>query len=288
MTTRIMVPPGIGDSYWCMVKLRGFLKAKGLETADVFIQDGGGPRRTQPFLETVPFIQAGGYMRVPISHRRILHEAYRTDGRTVFTDVPGVDYFMSYNGVLGAGRSLEAVDPEFGVEWYLPLKVSERSLAYRAQMQIDGPYVAVYLPDGGFYRMWWSQFGPGRTTDVLVQLRERLGVRIVFFGAEWDKGSLGWVIATSEVGATWQNFIGETDYEQLVGLLLGARVVFGYPSGATILPMVWRVPTVLLWSRYFVPAFWKNVAPPDSPYVALDVEGLAVGHVVDAVRAIAS
>lgn len=282
--TRILVPPGIGDAYWVMVKLRGFLQSKGIEMPDVYIQDGGGPRRTQPFLETVPFIHAAGYLRVPLSHKRILHEAYRTNGRTVFDDVPGVDWFLSYNGVLGAGRSLAEVDPEFGCEWYLPLTIEARSLAFQDAVAGGGPYVAVYFPDGGFYREWWSRFGPARTQEALRRISSELGLRIVFLGAEWDRGSLGWGLAEAEAGPAWVNLIGLTDYEQLVGLLRGAGAVFGYPSGATILPMVWRVPTVMLWSRYFVPAFWHNVVPPDSPYAALDVEGLTVARVVETVR----
>ena len=55
-------------------------------------------------------------------------------------------------------------------------------------------------------------------------------------------------------------------------------------SGATMLPSVWRIPTVLLWSKYFVPEFWRNVVPPDGPYVALDTAGLTVEHVVETVR----
>ena len=37
--TRIMVPPGIGDGYWVLVKLRGFMEAHGIKQADIYVHD---------------------------------------------------------------------------------------------------------------------------------------------------------------------------------------------------------------------------------------------------------
>jgi hypothetical protein len=266
-----------------MVKLPGFLQHYGLEEPDVWVQDGG-PRRTLPFLETVPFLRAAGYKEVPKEFSRVLREAYRTDGRTHFPNVMGVDWFLSYNGVLGAGRRLEDVDPEFGCEWRPPLVVSAKSREFQAEMQAAGPYVAVFLPDGGMYHLWWACFGPARMVEALRRIRHALGARIVFIGAEWDRGSIGWVLAEQDGGPGWENWIGRTDYDQLIGLLQGATAVVGYPAGNTILGLVWKVPTVLLWHQYFTPAFWHNTIPPDSPYLALDTRNLTVAQVVEAVQ----
>lgn len=272
---RILVPPGIGDAYWVMVKLRGFLKERGIDMPEVLVHQDGGPLRTQAFIESVPFVRAAGYHRIPTDMRRVVHEAYRTDGRTVFTEVPGVDYYISYNGVLGAGRSLVDVDPTFPCEWHLPLRISPRSYEFQRQLGTE-PYVVAYFPDGGFFRAWWTDFGPARTQETLEVISKRLGVRIIHIGADWDVGSIGYSIAESNKGIGWENWIGKTSYHDMVGVLLGARAVVGYPSGATILPTVWNVPTAMFWNKYFKPAFWRNIIAPDAPYAMIDTHGLTV------------
>lgn len=271
----ILVPAGIGDSYWVLTKLPGFLRAHGYGPDTVpamYVQDAGGPKRTQPFLHTVPLVHAAGYVdtRKFPQFRSLWQEAYMRSGRTHYRDVCGVDHFLAYNGVMRHGASLAESDPAWGVEWRPRMYVSREAKAMRAELERDGPYVVAYFVSSGMYSHWLADFPPERILDGLRQLRDRVG-RVVFVGAEWDRGSVGqWLAAQEPASASWVNLIGQTTYDELAGVLRGASGIVGWPSGASLLGPVWNVPTVLVWNRYFRREFWRNSAPPDAPYVTLD------------------
>jgi ADP-heptose:LPS heptosyltransferase len=162
--------------------------------------------------------------------------------------------------------------------------VSKDAVAFRDACTADGPYVLAYVTDAGMYQRWLSAFPPAAIRDALRLLERRLGLRVVFMGAEWDRGSSGEALAQTEPG--WVDLVGETTYDQMVGAILGASLVFGFPAGNTILASVFRVPSVLLWHRYFMRAFWTNACAPHAPYVALDVEGLTSEAVLSAALAV--
>lgn len=268
----ILVPSGIGDAYWVMTKLPGFLRQHGLpDSAEVFVQDSGGPKRTHPFLQTIPFVKSGGYRDMRgRQFNKLWDEAYMRDGRTVYPGVGGLDYFIAYNGVLRHGRSLEGVDPSFGVEWFPRMHVSKEAEEMRKVATADGPYVVAYFVSAGMYQRWLREFPVPRILESLRYIRSK-GYRILFVGAEWDKGSVGMTLASAEpADASWVNLIGQTSYDQLHGLLRGASGIVGWPSGATLLGPVLRVPTALVWNDYFKTAFWENSCPPRTPYATLD------------------
>jgi len=272
--TRILVPAGIGDAYWVMTKLKGFLAEKGITTPpEIVVQDAGGPKRTEPFLRTVPFVYAGGYELLRTRHR-IWKEAYLVDGRTVYEQpFPGIDWFIAYNGVMRYGKSLYERDPAWPVDWYFKQHVTKASLAFQKDCEADGPYAIVYLTDGGMYQDWLKAFTPEQIVKTLRLVGRAHGLRMIFIGAEWDKQMTGERLA--QYGdADWVDLVGETSYDQMIGALRGASLVFGYPAGNTILGAVLRRPTVLLWHDYFNRNFWTNVCPPDAPYAALNTIGL--------------
>ncbi len=284
----ILVPAGIGDAYWVLTKLPGFLRQHNLNPiADVWVQDQGGPKRTLPFLESVATVHGAGYRETKDRQFRPLwNEAYMRNGRTIYPSVCGVDYFIAYNGILRHGRSLTDTDPSFGVEWRPKMHVSKRAQEFKRSLQAGGPYVVAYFVSSGMYSHWLREFPPAMIAETLRNLREKLGLRVVFLGAEWDTKSVGMQLAAMEpASASWVNLIGETSYEDMVGVLRGASAIVGWPSGATLLGPVFNVPTVLMWNQYFkAKGFWHYCAPPDAPYTPLDTLRLTSEQVEQAVR----
>lgn len=279
---QILVPSGIGDAYWVMTKLPGFLKTNKLGTPDVWVQDGNkGLRRSEPFLQTLPFVHGAGY-KFWNPREPVFHEAYFQNARTVFPNSLGVDYFIAYNGVMRWGASLEQVDPQFGCEWFPKMHISKETQAYQAKMQNGGDYAVIYFVQAGMYEKWLAEFPFEEIQTALREISRQLGLRIVVIGAGWDKGSLGEQLAQNN--PDWVNLVGQTTYAQLLGILRGSSLVLGYPSGASILGPVLRRPTVLLWNRYFNRGFWVNSVPPDTPYRALDTLGLTWSDLLSAAR----
>jgi ubiquinone/menaquinone biosynthesis C-methylase UbiE len=271
---QILVPSGIGDAYWVMTKLQGFLKQNKLGLPDVWVQDASKAahlRRAEPFLQTIPFVHAAGY-KLSNTREPIFHEAYFQNARTVFPNELDVDYFIAYNGVMRHGASLEQVDPQFGCNWFPKMHISKGARAYQAKMEAEGPYVVAYFVQAGMYSHWLADFPLEQIEKALQALEAITHLRVVVIGAGWDAGSLGDKMA--QRNPSWVNLVGKTTFEELQGTLRGASLVTGYPSGASILGPVFRRPTVLLWNRYFNRGFWLNSVPPGTPYRALDTDGL--------------
>jgi len=284
----ILVPAGIGDAYWVMTKLRGFMREKGIvEPPNIWVQDAGGPKRTEPYLRTVSFVRAAGYAALRTRHR-IWKQAYLCNGPTVYEKpfveediAPWIDWFIAYNGVMRFGQSLSEVDPQWPVEWHHPMHISKEARAYQAHAMSGGPYALVYITDAGMYQKWLQAFTPLQIQEALQIIEKQYGLRIMFMGAEWDRDMTGETLAQRTDG--WIDLVGTTTYDQMIGAILGASVVIGYPAGNTIMATALKVPTVLLWHGYFDKRFWTNSCAPDAPYTALDCTGLTVEALVDAV-----
>lgn len=260
MRARILVPPGIGDGYWVLVKLRGFLEARGIEHATVYVHDAG-PRRSDGMWARVPFIEFGGFAPVDRKlHAAALERAYRRDGFAVQANVCEFDYLLSLNGALDHGRSLDEALPG-PTNWYEPLSQPEVTEGFAAEYRARfGDYVLASFWDHGFYKLWVKDFPERSIVRALATLADA-GQTVVIMGAEWDRGSIGERIAAAD--PRFVSLVGETSFDQLTGLLSGARAVLGFPAGNTLLGPYFRTPTVLLWNRHFPRPFWRNACPPD-------------------------
>lgn len=268
---KILVPPGIGDGYWVFVKLRGFLAANRIEMPDLWVHDAAPAGRSAGFWARVPFVrfQGSGHLTRKTRHARL---AYRPPGVAVQRRVQHWDYFLSFNGTLEAGRSLDQAMPGPPSNWYEPLDrpASVDGLIQEYQNRW-GRYVACAFWEHGFYRHWLANFPEDRIVESL-RLLVHAGLTPVVMGAGWDRGGLGSRIAAAD--SRFVDWVGETDFDQLTALLEGASGVFGFPAGNSLLGPYFRRPTVLLWHPHFDMRMWVNACPPGSQYRALSTRGL--------------
>lgn len=280
--TQILVPPGIGDSWWAITKLPGLLKRNNLGLPDVWVQDSGGPKRTQPFLHCLPMLNAAGYKEMS-DRDPIFREAYNRNERTVFQNVKGMDYFIAYNGVMRAGRSLEEVDPGYGCDWRPKMFISKAAQNMRDKWTTSqAKYAVCFFAEAGMYQIWLRQFPKEKIAEAIKLLEEQLGLTIVMIGAKWDLGQVGREIVRMD--PNWIDLIGETSFDEMLGLILGAELVFGFPAGNTMLGTMFNRPTLLLWNEYFHENFWKYSVPPDAPYKTLDTRNLEPATVLRAAQ----
>lgn len=266
---KILVPPGIGDGYWVAAKLEGFLEREGYELAEVYVHDAG-PRRSAEFWQRVPFVRWGGYEEIDRKDP-VIHRAYVGAEDPVQTDVHGFDYFLSFNGTLDAGLSLDEALPGVPLDWNVPLFWSlEDQRQVREYEERFGRYVVTAFWDKGFYTRWVAEFGQRAIYETLMKLADE-GYTVLVTGASWDKGRIASKLAAMD--ARFVDMVGETTLSQLLALLAGAWGVFGYPAGSTLLGPYFSRPTVLLWNDRFPEAFWTNACPPTSLYLALPTKG---------------
>lgn len=265
----ILVPPGIGDSFWSIVKLPAFLREKKLKLPEVAIvcprsKSFNGHQRAFPFLEMFPFIKASWDTvegRDPKS-REIWKEAYQEPGRTVFENVLGFDYFLSYNGHLRIGEELEDADA-LECDWHPRMwRAIEQDHFLDMSQRKYGPYIVFYFVFQGTYCYWTGDFPVAEVIRSVQAICRSTGCRPVFAGGAWDAqdSSLATVLRAVPEAI---NLIGKTSVQQLFGLLRGSELVVGYPSGLTIMSATMGVPTLCIWNDYYNRDFFWNAVPPD-------------------------
>ena len=257
----ILLPPGIGDSYWSIVKLPGFMKRElRVETVDLYVSDPDDKQRSLDWIRKIPWASAVGYVRHSVQSAEF-QEAYMQNGRYLFERVAGCDYFLAFNGVMRFGRDIDKIETAWGADWFPRLfhsKAEEQAEdIYRSRF---GPYVVAYFVEHGMYRKWLEQLPVQKIAESLRGIKE-LGFEVVFMGARWDRNGLPGLLAGA-LGAV--DLCGETSIDEMFGLLRGARGVIGWPAGNTIMATVLKKETLLFWNQYFDERFWELCCPPES------------------------
>ena len=258
--TSVLLPPGIGDSYWSVVKLPGFMKQLGQPIVDLYVSDPDDKQRSLEWIRKIPWANAAGYVRHQVNSPAF-HEAYMQNGRYLFEQVVGCDYFLAFNGVMRFGGDIDKIEASWGSEWFPRLFRSmveqEWEGRYRDRF---GPYVVAYFVEHGMYKNWLDQLPVNAIAQALRGIKEQ-GFEVVFMGAKWDVGSMQSILAGAVGGV---DLCGATSIDQMFALLRGARGVIGWPAGNTIMATVLKKQTLLFWNRYFDPAFWELCCPPAS------------------------
>lgn len=261
----ILVPPGLGDIYWVMAKLKGFLEEKGLGIPDVYISSMDNKKdRSIEYVRSLPFVNAAGYLSHSNKSPR-WKEAYLQNGRTVFEKVEGCDYFIAYNGVMRYGHALEEVDPQWKVDWDHPMFVSQEELLYKEGMKHQyGDYLVGYFVDHGMYKKWLKEFPLEKIFKLLKEIAIESKKKILLIGGSWDVDNVSARLAELDKDGFIIDITGETTLPEAFGLIKGSKGVIGFPSGITIMATKFKVPTLMFWNRYFHDGFhWKS-CPTDS------------------------
>jgi hypothetical protein len=271
----ILVPPGIGDIYWVLCKLQGFLASRKLGTPAVTIAslDDRGDRALD-YVDCTPFVYAAGCLG-PGAIRKgknlpIWRQAYLSDNGGVFERVLGFDYFLSMNGGTRCGRSLDEIMPAIPTNWYPPLFQPIDGRGYGTSMRAAiGDYIVGYFAHHGMYRNWLQELPPSAIYGILSQVRAATGLKVILTGREWDipdKPSVNERLLSLDQsrGRFLVDLRGKTSLPELFSLMHTSSGCFGFCAGNTIMSVVFGVPTVMVWNKYFDRRFWLNACPPDS------------------------
>lgn len=290
---KILLPPGIGDSFWSIVKLQAFLEREKLPLPDVDIvcnrdREFNGHKRAVPFVEMFPFLNSTGKVHDNNDNdpklKKIWKEAYGKPERTIFKGIHDCDYFISYNGHLRVGHSLEKIDPNLACNWNPPMFVSLEQRQFQESISEIGKYIVFYFVFQGTYKYWNKEFSVGQVIKAINAIVEHTGCVPVFAGAVWDKerdGFLREVIANVPDSV---NLLGQTTLPQLFGLLKDSEAVIGYPSGLTIMAAVFGIRTLIIWNDYYNKDFAWNCAPPsvkNETYFITNTKGLTTGGLAE-------
>lgn len=266
---RILVPPGIGDSFWAITKIESLIEREHFAMrpeVQIASTDPAKDRafefvRRFPFLECTGYFNSGGprFKRNPI-----WREAYHEDGDGVFLNVLGFNWFLSANGPFRFDKTLDEIMPQYETNWYPKMFISaeERDIA---REEAKDPYIVVFFTSSGPYKKWFDGYTPEMIIDDL-HLLMRKGYRVLLTGAAWDASDdLVSVVADGCANRTkFEDLRGQTSIDAFLGLLRGASGTLGHCGGNTIFSTVLKKPTVILWNDYYNRKFFTASCPPDS------------------------
>jgi hypothetical protein len=286
------VPPGIGDAYWPLVKMRSTVKTLwGEDSADVLIvDDGSNKNRALEYVRRFPFVNRCGYLPKAANDTKwkpIWTDAYLRDGRTRFIGVDGCDLFLAYNGITRWGRSLEDVDQDATCEWFPPYHATVGELEAVQELRSQhGKWIVAYFVPWGMYREWLRELKPETIASAISECMAAAGAsKALLPGASWDKGSPLAIALEKLLPGKLVNLSGQTTFDQASALIRGSCGVVGFPCGLSMMGVQLRKPTLLIWNKYFVERFWWNAVAPaswGSWYLPMDTAGFDPLRAADA------
>src|SRR3546814_3178348 len=113
-----------------------------LALPDIWIDAPNDRRRSFDFVQRIPFVHAAGYYDqgpTGLHGKWARDQGYRRKGGSVFARVDGHDFFISVNGRIDKGESLDEILPEYRADWDLPFFVSkaeeQRSEEHTSELQ---------------------------------------------------------------------------------------------------------------------------------------------------------
>lgn len=259
---KLLLLPGMGDIYWVTVALQSFIQthAPG-ERPEVWIWDFDGRKRSLEYVERIPFVTAAGYWEHPLIEPEFT-ESYMKDGRSIFEDFHGFDFYLSANGVLRQGGTVERAFRGYETDWYFPLKRTEREREEEADARATwGRHVVAHLSEFGMFRHWVARWGEKGCAELVREVQNLTRLPVLLTGCEWDRPFAE--VVARRAGAV--SLCGETDMDKFFGLFRGAAGCIGWCGGNTIKATYLKIPTLIIWSRYFKdPRFYRNACPPDA------------------------
>jgi len=159
---------------------------------------------------------------------------------------------------------LEETDPDLKCEWFPPMFVSLEQEKYKEYCQKQfGKYIVFYYVFVGSNKVLLQKISIKEIKKITNSIVQKTGCTPIFVGGTWDREDKGLMNLISCVPNAI-NLVGETNLDQLFGLIRGAEMVYGIPSGLTIMSIALKQKTVVLWSDFFHPRFSVNICPPST------------------------
>lgn len=284
---RILVFPGIGDIHWVVLKLRAFMKQKNAE-AEVHIWDFDGRPRSADYVQRVPFVRFGGYFRAPIEpDKKVFDQVYMTGELSVKERFRDFDYLLCPNGLLRAGRELEAEFlPGLPCEWDYPVTETPEDARQSRLLTADhNKYILLFFSNYGMFSQWASILNETRMNTLVAKISAAFPDHIMFLtGSHWDAEQASRVKHPKVF-----NLVGKTPLGPFLSMIRKASAFVGFCGGNTILSVHLRTPTVIFWTEYFInKRFFTNWVDPKARrtiYRPISLESLDYDIAIEETRA---
>jgi len=284
--TTILVPPGIGDTYWTMTKIKSFAKVNNLGIPHIkTLSTTPALNRSFEYTQKIPFVSAQGYSNV--KDKDIQNWVWKDatvcnkDSKGIYEDYLEHDYFICFNALLESGLTTDEFLKEYKADWDIPMFISLKEKEYGEKIKKEyGEYYIGYFINHGFYSNWEKKFNFEKIAESMQKIYKTTGRKFAIIGANWDVNGMGRkILHYDKEGEFTIDFLGKTDLDEAFGLIRSSKGVLGYPAGISMIAPHFKTPTYLLWGNFFDQKFWWNTIHPKSHnkwYQAQDVNHLNI------------
>jgi hypothetical protein len=258
---KFLIPQGIGDSLWALTKVQDVLKQHNTEKAQILLNCTrfvNEECRSVEFVKRFDFVESCEMVKVKITKEPFIdldgRFNYIDDGWTRI-DENHTAFVMMPNGPLERGVRLENWLSQYRTNWnvanHFHFQGEEITQAERLKSLV-GPYAVFFMGSlsansvAGHNRnsVWthldWIELGDW--------LHERLGLKIVIVGAEYDREYYEGRVAPNLVGKDWWiDRIGSWSVGETFAVTSRARMIIAYQSGIGIFSNYMGVPLGIFW-----------------------------------------
>lgn len=285
--TKILVLPGMGDIYWVLVKLEAFLEHKKIEMPKVYVWNLDQRPRSKEFLDRFPFLKSAGYWdHTPTNkEHKVLFNTYNTFGEWLVPDFGGFDYYISMNGMLTDGKSMDKELNQYESNWYPKMFESIKEINFgKAFKKKHGDYIVAFFSGLGMFEHWVNSMPIHTIYSMLKEIYLKTGTKLVLTGCYWDLDFSEQLIKMDEHNI-FINMVDKTGINELYGIMKNSKGMIGWCGGNSIMSTVFKKPTIMFWCKAQFPKDFKLVCcPPESLnkwYHPFDVEDLDIEEVVE-------
>ena len=258
----ILVPQGIGDSVWAMVKIQDLAKQLSLNNrVHILISctslSTSLEMRSLEFISRFRFVISAKMYQIPILNYRnpATPEGYYNyipDGKPTDSKI---DYVMIPNAPLERGVRLEDWLPEYQCNWDImdEWQISPEELSVAQKIKDEhGDYIVFYMSgasgnsvDGHNRGPIWK---PQDWIDLGQLLHDQYGVKIVVIGAKYDKSYYDEeILPLLNDRNFWIDTIGKTTIGEVLSISKYAQYIISYQGGLAMVANYMGVPAAIFW-----------------------------------------
>lgn len=254
--------PGIGDIYWCLLKLEDYKKKNKIDKLVVYIYDSANLparnfNRAGRLLDLVDFVDEYHYVNFSgidsetADGLESLTISARENGGFVTSSCINTDgnednfVFMYPNAYVDKGERIEKWLPEYKVNFGMKIKTKDVP-----KIKQD-PLVLICSLDDFTCKEWLKGFHKEEWAKLVEDISKRYKTKPVIIGAEWDKTFTDSWLSLVKNKKSYIDLVGKISFEETCGLFNKADLLISVISGVSIVANHFGTPTIVLSPDYF-------------------------------------
>lgn len=263
-----LVPQGIGDAVWALLKIEDVNRKMDGGPINVRIacfHDNEVEKRALEFMRQFEFVNSAEMYKSPRINQsgpslmpgepsdKDGYYRYVPDGRAMIGLLPRIDYVLMPNHPLERGIRLENWLPQFETNWRIMDSFRFKSEDVTLADSLIPERFAVFFcgslagntTDGHNRGPIWK---PEDWVRLGEEMRSKYGLDIVIVGADYDREYYEQKIIPL-LTVPWTNLIGKLSIGATFAVTRKAKFVISYQSGIGIVSSYLGVPVAIFWRR---------------------------------------